>query len=514
VQTIGRYEVLEEIARGGMGVVYRAHDPAGRDVALKLLLSPAVDPRFAQEAQALAQLNHPGIVRVHAFDVDASGRPYLVMELVEGESLQGQLSRAGPLPVDRVLEVGRALCDALAYAHERGVIHRDLKPGNVLVTPDGTVKLTDFGLAKVVNQSQSLTQTGEVMGTPAFMPPEQVEGDKAALGPHSDVYGLGATLYALLTARPPFKAPTVVELLQAVLQDGARAPSKHCADVPAWLDACVLRCLAKRSQDRFASMDALSAALASPSSGGVRGGTRPWAAAASVLLLGGVLAAVVLARGRTQAAAGGVASSAGDPSPPTTPPPSASALPSPSPSREPSPPPPEEPAPAAPVTPELPNVEPLIRLGNAHYNEKRYAEAIEAYSEAIRLRPDYMDLFHNRGTARKGLEDYPGAIADYTEALRLEPTASGARLYRGRCRAALQDYSGALEDFDELIRSDPLPEAFYSRGVVRLRLRDFEGALADLERALDREPEASWAPHARRVIERARQRDTGRRSPR
>jgi serine/threonine protein kinase len=232
-RTIGRYEILGEIARGGMGVVFKAHEPTlGRDVALKVLLNPDPDPRFFQEAKAAAALRHRGIVAIDDVGKDPAGRDYLVMELVEGESLQQRIRRDGPLPIDEAVQITLQLCDALAYAHARGVIHRDLKPHNVLLTPAGVAKLTDFGLGKVLNQSQSLTQTGEVMGTPAYMPPEQAEGDKAAMGPCADVYSLGATLYALLAGRPPFRAPTAMNLLHAVLTKAPEPLSKHRPDVP------------------------------------------------------------------------------------------------------------------------------------------------------------------------------------------------------------------------------------------------------------------------------------------
>jgi serine/threonine protein kinase len=255
---IGRFEVLGELGRGGMGAVYRARDPQlDRELALKVLLNGAVDPRFAQEAKACAALQHPGIVTVYEHGA-ANGRPYLAMELVQGESLHERLRRDGPLPEEEAIALTIQLCEAIGYAHGRGVIHRDLKPHNVLLTRDGEVKVTDFGLGKVEDQTVSLTKTGQIMGTPAYMPPEQAEGDKAAVGPPSDLYSLGATLYAMLTGRPPFEAATPLNVIFAVLKTPPQPPSAHRPGLSKALDRVCLRCLAKSPADRYPDAAALA----------------------------------------------------------------------------------------------------------------------------------------------------------------------------------------------------------------------------------------------------------------
>ncbi|MBX3471399.1 MAG: serine/threonine protein kinase, partial [Planctomycetes bacterium] len=255
------YDLVRVLARGGMGVVHEAVERAtGRRVALKRILG-AVDPdaqaRFLAEGRALARLSHPGIVAVHTLG-QARGGPYLVMDLVEGESLQRRLERDGPLPAGAAAALCRALTAALAHAHARGVLHRDLKPANVLLDPGGAPRLIDFGLARLQTDGGSLahlTRTGELLGTPAFMAPEQADG--RPVDARTDVYGLGATLFALLTGRAPFEGASPIAVLGAVLSQAPPAPSRLRPGLPPALDALVLACLAKDPAGRPASMEAL-----------------------------------------------------------------------------------------------------------------------------------------------------------------------------------------------------------------------------------------------------------------
>ncbi|HBP22591.1 MAG TPA: hypothetical protein DEA08_33030, partial [Planctomycetes bacterium] len=300
-----------------MGAVYAArHVQTGARVALKQVLVVDEDPdtlaRFEVEARALARVRHPQVVQLLEVGRDARGRPWIAMELVEGESLDEVLRRDGPLPAARALELVRPLVAALAHAHERGVVHRDLKPSNVLVRGrDGAPLLTDFGLAKRLDQSQALTQTGEVLGTPGYLAPEQC-GVSGGVGPATDVYGLGALLYALLTGQPPCRGATLIDSLRHVIEVAPRPPSEL-ASVPAELDALCLRCLEKAPARRFRDMGELGAALDSL-------GEEPRRAGASALLVG---AALLVALGVGALAAGG---------PPAEEAARASAAPSPSPS--------------------------------------------------------------------------------------------------------------------------------------------------------------------------------------
>ncbi len=309
--TIGRYVIERELGRGGMGVVYAALDPElGRRVAIKQLLSERAaassGARFALEGEAAARLRHPGIATVHEAGLAPDG-PFLVQDLVEGESLQARLARAGPLPPEEAARLGVQLAEALAHAHGRGILHRDLKPANALLTLEGRVVLTDFGLARdLADERERLTRTGEMLGTPAYMAPEQADGQAAAYDPRTDVYGLAATLYALLTARPPFEGPAL-QLVHAVLLRDPAPPSERVGRVPPALDTIVLKGMAKEPGDRYPSAEALAADLTrflagEPPLGQAppRRGRRARAVALALVALGVLLAAVALRAARAR----------------------------------------------------------------------------------------------------------------------------------------------------------------------------------------------------------------------
>ena len=250
---LGDYELLRPIGAGGMGQVWEARHPGlpGKRLALKLLgdqLDPEARQRFLREAELLARVSHPGVVRVLSAGEGPSG-PYLVMDLVEGESLE-EVRRRGPLPPAQALSLVTALGQALTALHQAGIVHRDLKPHNVLLRPDGSPTLVDFGLAWA-RDVQRLTQTGTILGTPAYMPPELVE-DAARVDLRADVYGLGALLYALLSGRPPFEAGSPLAILHQVLAQPVSWPPSGApgGDVPGDLRRAVEAALAKDPGDR------------------------------------------------------------------------------------------------------------------------------------------------------------------------------------------------------------------------------------------------------------------------
>jgi len=225
---LGDYEVLEEIGHGGMGTVYKARQlRLDRVVALKLLPFGQYSrldllQRFRSEATAAAALQHPNIVAVH--DVgEHEGQPYYSMDYVQGRTLADIVS-AGPLPVKRAASYLKTIAEAVHYAHQRGILHRDLKPANVLIDEQDQPRITDFGLAKRLSESQAstldpqLTLSGQVLGSPNYLPPEQAEPKRGAVGPPTDVYGLGAILYHLVTGRPPFQAESLTTLLRQVME--------------------------------------------------------------------------------------------------------------------------------------------------------------------------------------------------------------------------------------------------------------------------------------------------------
>lgn len=250
------YDIVEEIGRGGMGVVYRAAQPSlGREVALKVLQrfgSAAGDlGRFRAEAMAAARLAHPGIVPVYEVG-ESRARPYFSMMLVEGQTLAKRLA-GGPLSNREAAGLLLKIADAVRHAHEQGVLHRDLKPSNILLDADGAPRITDFGLAKRLDAGDGLTLSGAMLGTPAYMAPEQAAGDRDRTGVWTDVYGLGVLLYQMLTGRPPFQAPTAVDTVLLVLEQDPPPPRLLNPRVDRELEMICLKCIQKPIDLRYAS---------------------------------------------------------------------------------------------------------------------------------------------------------------------------------------------------------------------------------------------------------------------
>jgi eukaryotic-like serine/threonine-protein kinase len=259
---IPRYEVHEVLGRGGMGVVYRArHVRLNRPVAVKMLLagahaSPASRKRLLREAEAVAGLRHPNIVQVHDMG-DHDGQPYFTMEFVEGGNLARKLAGI-PQPARSAADLLATLAHAVQSAHQSGIVHRDLKPANVLLTVDGTPKISDFGLARRLDGEASLTLTGTTVGTPSYMAPEQAEAKPLNWGPAVDIYALGAILYELLTGRPPFQAETAAETVRQVISQDPVPPSRLNGKVPRDLENICLKCLEKRPARRYTSSQDLA----------------------------------------------------------------------------------------------------------------------------------------------------------------------------------------------------------------------------------------------------------------
>lgn len=254
VQRLGNYELLEEIGRGGAGVIYKARQAdLDRVVALKLLLAgefadAKARQRFLREARVAARLAHPGIVTIHEVG-EHQGRPYFVMEYVPGPNL-AQLCRQGLLPAQTAVRYVEHLARAVHYAHQQGVIHRDLKPANVLLGPDDQPKLTDFGLTKALSDP---TRTVESAGSPNFMAPEQADSTLGPTGTATDIFGLGAILYYLLTGRPPTVGETLAETLRAVVACQPAAPRELRAALPRDLETITLKCLEREPARRYGS---------------------------------------------------------------------------------------------------------------------------------------------------------------------------------------------------------------------------------------------------------------------
>jgi tetratricopeptide (TPR) repeat protein len=538
---IDDYELVSEIGRGATGVVWRARQVStGREVALKHLLAGEADRdqrrRFEREALALAKLRHPNVVSVHAVG-DHGGRPYLVMDLVQGESLQAALAR-GPLPLIDAVRIATQVAEALDHAHRHGVVHRDVKPDNVVLDAAGAAKLTDFGLARDLQATGTrLSATGRFLGTPGYWPPEQAAGRVDAIGPPSDVYALGATLWALLVGHPPFEGG-LIDLVIAAESQPPEPPSALRPEVDRALDAVCLHCMAKAPDDRYPSAAALVADLRAYAARG----EAPTAAEAlrwrSARRQARGLKRVALVAPPLLLAAGLLAWAATTPGLPAAPSPAPPPGPAPSPSPE------------APVAPTPPSVAPppltqaqrgALELARRKAKAGATEEAVEQleyvlgglppdHPERIDLESELAALFARQaqGAIINGL-DYPRAVGLFERAHTLAPSAKtlddlvltfvawgdGLR-GDGKTKEAIARYQQAAAlDLDralpwlreaDLLRTryrhaDALPAydaalerepenalALADRGDCFLITGDRERALSDLDRSLELEP--------------------------
>jgi serine/threonine-protein kinase len=258
----GDYELIEEVGRGGMGVVYRARQLSlGRVVAVKMLLrgrwaSINDQARFRTEAESAARLDHPNIVPVYEVG-EHGGHSFFSMKFVAGQTLSDRL-KSGPMPPREAATLLTSVCRAIDFAHRRGVLHRDLKPSNIVIDDRGQPHVMDFGLAKQVADTVSLTRTGAVLGTPAYMAPEQAAGNRGAVGVTSDVYSLGTILYHMITGHPPFEANSPMEIVLKVLEQDPPLPRTVHPKVDRDLEMITLRCLQKPPDLRYESAEALA----------------------------------------------------------------------------------------------------------------------------------------------------------------------------------------------------------------------------------------------------------------
>jgi eukaryotic-like serine/threonine-protein kinase len=259
---IGPYKVLEEIGHGGMGIVFRVRQhKVDRDVAVKMIRAgvyagPDAFERFHKEAKAAGRLQHPSVVQLYDF-AEHNGLPYVVMEYVNGGSLAKKLVD-GPLSFHEAAELSQKVAEAVEFAHQNQVIHRDLKPSNILLAADGSPKISDFGLAKLLDDASDLTQTDTVLGTPSYMSPEQASGDRAEIGAPTDIYAIGAILYETITSQPPFSGENKIETIRMVREELVVPPSSLRQGVPRDLAAICLKCLEKLPSRRYLTAQALA----------------------------------------------------------------------------------------------------------------------------------------------------------------------------------------------------------------------------------------------------------------
>ncbi|MCA1619689.1 MAG: protein kinase [Acidobacteria bacterium] len=485
-QTSSRYRVTGKLGEGAMGEVYRALDARlGREVALKVLPEAFASDgdrlaRFAREAQVLASLNHPNIAAVYDLE-EHEGKRVLVMELVEGETLADRLGR-GPLPLAEALRLALQIAKALHAAHRKGIIHRDLKPANIKVTPEGDVKVLDFGLAKqdrggggdsdteaATLRQEVMTLRGEIVGTPAYMSPEQALGERADA--RCDVFSFGAVLYEMLTGRRAFSGPTLTAVFQAVLNGKPRPPRRLRPEIPAELDALVMKSLRKERDLRppdmqavCAELDRLSAKMAARPPGAsatARVGdaalrAREWAGERGKK----VWAASALAALAALVALGVLAYRRGDPPP-------AAALAAP-------------PAPAVSVDKSAGPYE-LFQQGmeymKRHDKEERLGAAVESFRTALSRNQDYAPAYAGLGLAyvlkygsNRDKSLLEQAVQNAKRAVELDGHVALNRVSLGRAYVEKGEYDAAEAELKQALTLEPLSA-------------DAHRALADLHKA-------------------------------
>ena len=494
----GGYDVLSELGRGGSGAVFRARSPRGDEVALKLLLRIDGDrlARFERERRLLGLFTaRDGFVPLlDAGTID--GAPYLVMPLLAGGTLRKRLAR-GRFGFEETIALGRSLAEALGRAHQGGVVHRDMKPENVLFTAEGAPLVADLGLAKhfdreapCTSRTVSLSRPGAARGTPGYMAPEQL-ADARAVEPAADVFALGAILYECLAGERAFRGEEIEEILENV-RTGTFAPLRGARpDVPVWLAAVIEQALAKEPSRRFRDAVELRRALDGPER------------VPTALVAGGALLLVALGAGVVTY----LVSREGAPRGART--------------AAPAPPAPAPPAPARTLEPD--DAQELVDNGTELYQSGDLAGALRDFDHAIALDPRCATAFLDRGSLRNDQGDHPGAIADYTHAIELDPSLALAFYGRGHVRqadgdleGAISDYTRATElnpgdvqafinrgntwqgkgdldraisDYDRALTIDPRhPKAYFNRGSTRRMKGDLAGALSDLDRALEIDP--------------------------
>jgi len=509
IEQVGRYRVVGNLGRGAMGVVLLAEDPLlNRRVAIKTLDFSVDDPgrrsflhdRLLRDARAAAGLTHPNIVGV--FDVvEQEDRAYLVMEYVPGQNLAQVLS-AGPPPEPAFIErVLREMAAALDYTHARGVIHRDVKPSNVMLDAHGNVKIMDFGIARI-SDTLTNTPTGTVMGTIEYMAPEQVMG--GAVDARADQFSLAAVAYELLTGKTLFGRHSFATLAYKMVHESPVAARTHRPGLPPGVDEVLAKALRKTPGERYASCREFVAALERALSGEVpaSGATTqvmavPGRKRRAMPLIAAVVAACVLGAAAftwRPWAAPGSRSEQAPPKPeptgravvrklPAAPQPDRpSGRPKPAPSK--SEPPPE---PAGPSVPEAAFA--AYKEGNGFLKSEQLAAAAESFSKAIQVKPDYAAAYAGRAQVYMRQNQLEDAIGDLSEAIRRNPRLANAFTLRGRCYLRQKQDDAAMADFTRSLELSPTALALDGRGIVYLNRNEYQKAIADFTAAIQMVPD-------------------------
>lgn len=524
-KTLGRYQIVEKLGQGGMATIFKAYQPAlDRYVAIKVLpaqhaFTPGFSERFEREARAVAQLDHPNILPIIDFGQEGD-LSYIVMKMATGGTLQDRMNR--PMDLAQAAHFIEQIASALDHAHGRGIMHRDVKPSNVLLDEEGWVQLTDFGLAKMLAGDEGLTATGVGIGTPAYMSPEQGQG--LPVDQRADIYSLGVVLYEMVTGHPPYSAETPMAVVVKHIYEPLPVPRQLYPNLPEAVEGVILKALAKDPDDRYDSAgemaralrQTLQAAAAQPagpaqvapqskpstallSSPPPRAipkalpqkAKRPWGwivGGAAAALLAIAIAALLLTQGRdTQPTAHPTVQAT-----PTQEEPIVIATLEPTASPEPS---------ATPGSTPPPNQEArsYVEQGWTALEAGDYRAAVGHFDRAIELDPELAEAYTGRGKAHYNLGDHDQAMADTTQAIKLDPDDPTAYYYRGSAYLSLNGYDHAIADFTRAIELNytPLTWAYNDRGVAYYRQDKLEEAIADYAQAIEIDPDYALAYYNR-----------------
>jgi tetratricopeptide (TPR) repeat protein len=517
-ENVGPYRIIEQLGQGGMATVFKAYHPAlDRYVAIKVL-HPAFkeDPnflaRFQREARIVAKLEHPHIVPVYDFS-EHTGMAYLVMRYVEGETLKARLT-GEPLPPERILEILKPVAEALAYAHEQEVLHRDIKPSNVMLTPEGSIFLTDFGLARMAQSGESTLSQDMMIGTPQYMSPEQAKGEK--VDKRTDIYSLGVVLFEMLTGRVPFSADTPYAVVHDHIYTPLPLPSTIKPDISPALERVLLKALAKEKDDRYQKVTELALAFedavveatsgitpaleeeeaaepttvpstvveAKPAAPETKPSRKRWlligGAAAALLFL--VCCAGLFLASRAQKAKG-------TPTPIARP--EIKATPFPGGPTELPPPDGKDPVSQAlrqvQANPEDPQAH--LMLANAYALEGNKVKALEEYERTIELDPEYAEAHMKAGDMLAALGDLARAAEMYQRAVELQPDNIEANLKAGQALWGDRQIRPAVKYFERVTVLDPdLPLPHAALGNFLIGTGQLEEGREELETALRLDP--------------------------
>lgn len=461
-----RYKVLSLLGSGGMGSVYKVEDiSVGKIFAVKILSPKLTEDqtafrRFSQEAKASAELAHANIVTVYDQGTTDSGAPFLVMDFLEGETLGDVLKKEGRLPYERAIDIFEQICDALAYAHSKGLIHRDVKPSNIILVRGAggveTVKVVDFGIAKVLPATDAktaqLTQTGEIFGSPLYMSPEQCNGEN--LDVRSDIYSLGCTMFETLTGRAPFAAanPFKVMMNQVQMPPPAMRSVAPKLEIPATLESVILTCLDKTPANRYQSASILQSdlkriqrglkPLATKRKSPTDKGKRLQVAGALALFAVVTIGALSFFSTKVEQPAEETVESTQEP---------------------------------VPVQPSKPN--------------KYQGKTLAQWSSEIERDPTNAQNYFNRASLHHNRDERVDAIQDYTKAIELNPKFTDAYEQRAFAYSMINNYDKALVDANWLINDQPdSPDGYAVRSFIEMSEEDTERAIEDARKAISLQP--------------------------